>query len=513
MKKFFKRKFLSLFSFVVPVSFLAAGGTPSADSPPVNSIMIPVENKSKELKTEEDVEAAVILGGGVGALTSAIYLGRAGLEPVVVQGPTPGGLLTQSHSVQNWPGEMDIDGHSLTDKIRSQAKANGARILEGEVTGVDFSKQPFTIQMKSLQADQKEWQLKAETVIVAMGTVPNYLGVDGEKKYWGKGVTNCAICDGSLYKNRVVGVVGGGDAAVLEALYLSNIAKEVDVFVRKGAFKAIEEKRMETLLAKPNVKIFYETSVAEIKGDGEKVTHVVVKKGKGGTSEIPLDGLFLAIGSTPNSQIFGKALELDAKNYIRLKKDQQTSVDGVYAIGDIVDPIYKQAISAAGDGAKAALQAQQYLSDRAPNLVAQIKERTKNSESVVAVAEKAPPAVSPAASLASDSHEVIEISSQEQFDRELKTSSVPVVVDFYATWCGPCKQISPLIESSATQLNGKVKFLKVNVDELFDLSSVYNIQAMPTVLVLDSSGEISDRKVGSQEITELLKQLQSQMIP
>lgn len=509
MKKFLNRKFLSLFSFIAPVSFLAAGGTPSADSPPINSIIVPTESKSKEIKTEEDVEAAVILGGGVGALTSAIYLGRAGLEPVVVQGPTPGGLLTQSHSVQNWPGEMDIDGHSLTDKIRSQAKANGARILEGEVTGVDFSKQPFTIQMRSLQADQKEWQLKAETVIVAMGTVPNYLGVDGEKKYWGKGVTNCAICDGSLYKNRVVGVVGGGDAAVLEALYLSNIAKEVDVFVRKGAFKAIEEKRMATLLAKPNVKIFYETSVAEIKGDGEKVTHVVLKKEKGGTSEIPLDGLFLAIGSTPNSQIFGKSLELDPKNYIKLKKDQQTSIDGVYAIGDIVDPIYKQAISAAGDGAKAALQAQQYLSDHAPNLVAQIKERSKNSESPVAVVEK-PPAL---ASLPTESHEVIEISSQEQFERELKTSTVPVVVDFYATWCGPCKQISPLIESSASQLNGKVKFLKVNVDELFDLSSVYNIQAMPTVLVLDSAGEISDRKVGSQEITELLKQLQIQMIP
>lgn len=507
MKKFFRRKILSLFSFVAPVSFLAAGGNPSDAPLPVNSTMSRMENKSKEIKTEENVEAAVILGGGVGALTSAIYLGRAGLEPVVVQGPTPGGLLTQSHSVQNWPGELEIDGHSLTEKIRAQAKANGARILEGEVTGVDFSKHPFTITMRSLQ-DQKERELQAETVIVAMGTLPNFLGVDGEKKYWGKGITNCAICDGSLYKNRVVGVVGGGDAAVLEALYLSNIAKEVDVFVRKGAFKAIEEKRLETLLAKPNVKVFYETAVAEIKGDGEKITHVVVKKGKEGISEVPLDGLFLAIGSTPNSQLFGKSLELDKKGYIRLKKDQQTSIDGVYAIGDIVDPVYKQAISAAGDGAKAALQAQQYLSDQAPNLVAQIKERAKNTESDVAVIEQTPPA----ASLPTESHEVIEISSQEQFERELKTSSVPVVVDFYATWCGPCKQISPLIESSANHLSGKIKFLKVNVDELFDLSSVYNIQAMPTVLVLDSSGEIADRKVGSQEITELLKQLENQII-
>ncbi len=500
MKKFFRNKF---FSFVVPLSFLAAGGNASA--PPANPSMKVAENKNKSIQTQEDVEAAVILGGGVGALTSAIYLGRAGLEPVVVQGPTPGGLLTQSHSVQNWPGEMEIDGHSLTDKIRTQAKANGAHLLEGEVTSVDFSKRPYKIKIRSLP-DQKEKELQAETVIVAMGTVPNFLGVEGEKQYWGKGVTNCAICDGSLYKNRVVGVVGGGDAAVLEALYLSNIAKEVDVFVRKSAFKAVEEKRMETLLAKPNVKIFYETAVSEIKGDGEKVTHVVVQKGKEKTSEIPLDGLFLAIGSTPNSQLFGTSLDLDKKGYIQLKKDQQTSADGVYAIGDIVDPIYKQAISAAGDGAKAALQAQQYLADRAPHLVAQIKERAKQAETVVVAAEQ----TAPKESLLTESHDVIEISSQEQFEQELRNSPVPVVVDFYATWCGPCKQVSPLIESSANQLSGKVKFLKVNVDELFDLSSIYNIQAMPTVLVLDPSGEISDRKVGSQEITELLKQLEKQ---
>jgi len=503
MKNFFRSVFLSLFSFVVPFSPIGAVADPFGEKP--------IPNRENTLQIQAQVQPVVILGGGIGALTSAIYLARAGLEPIVIQGPTPGGLLTQSHSVQNWPGEMEIEGSSLTEKIRLQAEANGTALLEEEVIGVDFSKRPFTISTRSLK-DQKERKILAESVIVAMGSQPNYLGIPGETGkggYWGKGVTNCAICDGSLYRDKIVGVVGGGDAAVLEALYLSNIAKEVHVFIRKDTFKAIEEKRLETLLAKKNVKVLFNTTVLEIKGDGEKISRVVLKKGTEPSYDFALDGLFLAIGSTPNSSLFVNSLDLDEKGYIRLKKDQQTSLEGVYAIGDIVDPIYKQAISAAGDGAKAALQAQQYISDKANHLIVKNKVRTPKSQESQGpvVVNQAGPAIQPSSSTLVS--EVIEIISQEQFDHELKTSDVPIVVDFYAVWCGPCKRISPMIESSANHLNGKVKFLKVNVDNLLDLSSAYNIRAMPTVLVLDSSGEVSERKVGTQEITNLLKQLET----
>lgn len=430
---------------------------------------------------EPVVEPVVILGGGVGSLTSALYLGRAGYQPLVIEGPTPGGLLTQSSSVQNWPGEMEVTGYQLVEKMHAQAEANGARFLSEEVIGVDFSKRPYTITTRTLDGSKKTHQIQAESCIIAMGTKPNFLGIPGEQEYWGKGVTNCAICDGALYKGKVVGVVGGGDAAVVEALYLSNIAREVHVFVRKDALKAIEEKRIQAVKEKTNVKFHYNTSLSEVKGDGENVTGVVLNNG----SKFPLDGLFLAIGSTPNTGVFKNALKLDKQGYILLEKDQETSVKGVYAIGDIVDPVYKQAISASGDGAKAAMQSQQYLSDRANRLI------VKNELAVKKTAAK----------------EVVEVSSVEQFHKEITGSQIPVVVDFYATWCGPCKQVSPVLEASASQLAGKVKFLKVNVDKFYDLSTDYNIRAMPTVILFDTSGKETARKVGFNQIQELLNQL------
>jgi len=461
-----KKKIKSLlFAFILPVL-------------PVNALDIPIE----------DAEPVVILGGGVGSLTSAIYLGRSGLSPLVIEGPTPGGLLTQSHSVQNWPGELEIIGADLTDKMHAQAEANGARFLSEEVVAVDFSKRPFTITTRTLDGTDKITQMKAESCIIAMGTKPNFLKIPGEEKYWGKGVTNCAICDGSLYKDKVVGVVGGGDAAVVEALYLSNIAKEVHVFVRKDSLRAIEEKRAEMLQTKPNVKIVYNTTVEAIGGDEDGVTSVMIKTGeKGVQRKFPLDGLFLAIGSTPNSSIFQKALKLDDKGYILLEKDQQTSVNGIYAIGDIVDPVFKQAISAAGDGAKAALQSQQYLSDRINKLVVK-KEPVKKAQPVI-------------------SNKVIEIVSLEQFDEEIEGSSIPVFVDFYATWCGPCKKVAPILESAAQTHAGKVKFLKVNVDKFPSLSTTYDIKAMPTMLLIDPSGNVEERHVGLGEISDRLYQI------
>jgi len=438
---------------------------------------------AEEIKPPEPV---VILGGGVGSLTSALYLGRAGLNPLVIEGPTPGGLLTQSHSVQNWPGVLEIQGAQLTDKMREQAEANGARFLSEEVIAVNFSQRPYTITTRALDGSGKTHEIQTESLIIAMGTKPNFLGIAGEQAYWGKGVTNCAICDGSLYKDKVVGVVGGGDSAVLEALYLSNIAKQVHVFVRKGALKGSEETRLSALKEKSNITFHYNTVVQEVRGNGQNVTGVTTSSGK----TVDLDGVFLAIGSTPNTKLFENVLKLDERGYIALQKDQQTSLSGIYAIGDIVDPVYKQAVSAAGDGAKAALQAQQYLSDRVNHLAKQTVVKKVQTKDVA--------------------HEVIEIVSLEQFQNELANSDIPVFVDFYATWCGPCKRVSPMIDTSAGVLAGKVKFLKVNVDTFADLSGSYNVRAMPTVVLLDPSGQELDRKVGLDQIAELLQQLQVQ---
>jgi len=434
------------------------------------------------------VSKIMVLGGGVGALTSSLYLARAGLEPTVIVGPEPGGLITQSHAIQNWPGEMEITGHALVEKMQLQAEANGVQLVQEEVVSVDFSKRPYRIITKCYEED-KTHEYAADNVIIAMGTKPNHLGIPGEtgpEGYWGRGVTNCAVCDGNLYQDAIVGVVGGGDAAALEALYLANIAKEVHVFVRKNSFKAVEQKRLKNLLNTSNVKVHFNTTVEKIVGDGTQLTEVVLKTGPKKRT-LPLNGLFLAIGSTPNSSLFKGALELDKQGYVVLKNGQETSRKGIYAIGDIVDPIYKQAISASGDGAKAALQVQQSIVDVGG----------KVPEKAVAAA---PILLTP---------EVIEITSIEQFEQEIKQSTVPILVDFYANWCGPCKHIAPRIDKSAVTLAGQVKFLKVNVDVVQRLPGKYNIRAMPTVLLFQSDGEILERKTGVDQIIALLKKLES----
>ncbi len=305
------------------------------------------------------VEDVVILGGGVGGMSSALYLSRAGLKPVIIEGNNPGGLIAQSHKVQNWPSEIEISGYELADKIKKQALSSGVEFFEGVVKSVDFSEKPYTIEAVDFNGNKKV--LKAKSCIIAMGTTPNLLKIKGESNFWGKGVTNCAVCDGPLYRNKKVAIVGGGDSALLEAEYLSDIAKDVYVFVRKKSFKVVELQRLQKLKRKKNVHFLYESTLQEIHGDQDTVTHVDVKI-KDKIKTLDIDGVFLAIGSKPNTEIFKGQIKLDEKGYIILEKDQETSKKGIYAVGDIVDPVYKQAISASGDGAKAALQAIDHLS-------------------------------------------------------------------------------------------------------------------------------------------------------
>lgn len=444
---------------------------------------IPLEAKEKE---KEVVVPSVVIGGGVGGGSAAIYLARAGFKPLVIQGAHPGGALVQSYSVENWPGELKIEGGELMERIRNQAEANGATYLDDEVISVDFSKRPFTLKTRSINNPKATKTIRAASCVIATGSAPNRLGVSGEDAYWGKGVSSCAICDGSLYRGKKVGVVGGGDSAVLEALYLANIAKEVTIFVRKGEFRAIDEQRKSVLRNLSNVRIFYHTTVEAIQGNQTELTQVeLLREGK--KVAYPLDGLFLAIGAKPNTELFQGKLDLDEQGYIALKQGQQTSVPYVYAIGDVADPLYKQAISAAGEGARAALALQAQLIE-APQLVALYHPQS--------VFEQNEPVV-------------IEITSKEQFEREVKNAVTPILIDFYAKWCGPCKRIAPRLESSAAELSGKVKFLKIDVDLLEDLTHNYQIRSMPTVLYLDTQGKVVHRKVGETQIGELLRQLES----
>ncbi len=415
------------------------------------------------LMAKENTCPVVILGGGMGGLTSALYLARAGIRPCLIEGQVPGGLITQSKGVENWPGEKNISGYDLVEKVRQQVKQAGCDFISSEVIAVDFSSRPFQIKTKDLFSN-KENTLYADSCIIAMGTSPNFLQVEGEKEYYGRGVTHCAVCDGGLYKDKVAVVIGGSEKAIEEALYLSNIAKQVVIICRKDNLRFLDKMRYNELLKKENVQIIKDTVVKKIKGHEQKPFSIVTENLlTQKQAQISADGIFLAIGSKPNTQIFADQLQLDANGYILLQKGQKTSCKGVFAVGDITDPVYKQAITASGHGAIAAIEAQKYL-----------QTLNKKTETVV------------------------HIQSQEQFERELQEKNILICVDFYATWCGPCRMLSPYLDTFAKDLSGKVKILKVNVDQFPQISSSYQVKAMPTLIM------IKDQK-NMQKITGLYK--------
>lgn len=437
---------------------------------------------------EEESYPVVILGGGIGAMTSATYLARAGIQPLVITGPVVGGTITLSNEVQNWPGELNISGDALSEKLYKQAEFNGALLRSEVVTSVDFSKRPFIITVKPVLSDGTEGikRYKTNTCIIALGATPNLLNVPGETQYWTHGVYSCAVCDGALYKNKIVAVVGGGDSALIEAQYLSNLAKKVYLIVRKEKIRAIEKKRAQEILARPNIEVLYETIVQEIKGEEGKMTHLILSNNhKKEITTIPVNALFLAIGSRPNTELFYNQLELDDKKYIILKKNQEASIEGVYAIGDVADPEFKQAISAAGDGAKAALQAQKFLTSYFPQTQAR---------------ETASPLVLKAG--------VTEIFSRQQFDEELLNAKGPVFVDFYSNQCGPCKMFKPIYNSWAKDFHGKITFLKVSVDAVDELFEIYKINVVPTVVIFDREGKVILKNAGTREIAQVEKCLQ-----
>lgn len=301
----------------------------------------------------------LIIGSGPAGYTAAIYAGRANLQPVEYCGLQPGGQLTTTTVVENFPGYPDgVDANQMMMDLRQQAERFGADIRDGIVTSVDTTDRPFAVTIDSGE------QLTADTIIVATGASAKYLGLADEQKYNGQGVSACATCDGFFYRKKVVAVVGGGDTACEEAAYLAGLAKQVYMIVRKPYLRAtdIMRKRVED---NPKIEILYETNTLGLYGaDGVEGAHLVWRKGEADERkyDLPLDGFFLAIGHKPNTDIFRGKLDMDDTGYIVTDgASPRTSVDGIFAAGDCADPTYRQAIVAAGSGCKAAIEAEKYL--------------------------------------------------------------------------------------------------------------------------------------------------------
>lgn len=301
----------------------------------------------------------LIIGSGPAGYTAAIYLSRAGISSVLYSGIQPGGQLTQTTTIENYPGfPQGVEGFDLMENMRQQAVNVGAEVRNGIITDIDLSKRPFVATVDGTST------ISADAVIIATGASAKYLGLADEQKYAGMGVSACATCDGFFYRKKVVAVVGGGDTACEEAYYLSNLAKKVYMIVRKPYLRA-SAAMQQRVNEKENIEILYNTNTVGLFGKQfVEGAHLVQFKGtdKEQMLDIDIDGFFLAIGHKPNTDILKGQVALDEQGYIALGGiTTETSVKGVFAAGDVADPHYRQAIVAAGSGCRAALDAKSYL--------------------------------------------------------------------------------------------------------------------------------------------------------
>ncbi len=305
----------------------------------------------------QSIRPLIIIGSGPAALTAAIYASRSGIQPLIVEGTAPGGQLMGTSYVENWPGIKKIMGPQLMMDMRAHAEHFGTEFLHGEITRVDFSSRPFKLWTS------KNQELMARSIIIATGSNHKKLNCPGEAEYWSKGVTTCAVCDGAFYKNGKIIIVGGGDTAMEDASFMTNYTDDitiVHILDKLTASHAMQER----VLKNKNIKIIYNSTVTKIEGNGQHVTHAIITDQKTGkTHQLAADAIFIAIGLTPNSGPFKGHVDCAPNGYILVKNHTHTSVPGVFAAGDVVDYVYRQAITSAGTGCMAALDSDRFLKE------------------------------------------------------------------------------------------------------------------------------------------------------
>ena len=300
------------------------------------------------------IEDLIIIGSGPAGLTAAIYAARAKLAPLVIEGPNPGGQLISTTYVENWPGEKSILGTDLMLRIKEHATHFGTRFLNKAATRVDFQSRPFKI-----WAD--DYEIQAKSVIIATGANPKQLGCPGETDYWSRGVSTCAICDGALYPDKQIVIVGGGDTAMEDALFMTRFTDKIMIIQIEETLTA-SKIMQDRVLSNTSIKVIYNSTVTKIDGNGQLVTNVLVTNTKTNlTTLLQADAIFIAIGLKPATTIFKDHIATDSYGHIIVENQTKTSIAGVFAAGDVCDRKYRQAITSAGFGCMAALDAEKYL--------------------------------------------------------------------------------------------------------------------------------------------------------
>lgn len=419
------------------------------------------------LENLDNIVPVVIIGSGPAGLAAGVYTQRAGLQTVTIEGHKPGGLLTETTYIENWPSEPKILGTELMARFKQQNQQLGVQFLTDVVDRVDFTVWPYQVHTSD------GLSLNALSVIVATGASPRRLGLPNEQQYWSHGVSSCAVCDAPFFKNKQVVVVGGGDSACEQVLQLAPHVSSVRMLVRKDVLRA-SQAMQDKVAAIGNAKIIFNTQIKEILGDGQQVTGVVLQdQVNQQVTSLEINGIFLAIGHDPATKIFKGQLAMDHENYLNLQPGtQKTSRMGVFAAGEVVDRTYRQAGVASGDGIKAALETCSFLQDLGFNqqvsqgLRAQFF--TPNRRAKI---------------------DLPKIKTIAEFEELVVGSALPVVLDFYTDYCSACLHMLPYYEAVANLLQDKMRFFKVDASDSEELVRKLKVQRVPT-FVIYQNGEL-----------------------
>ncbi|VXD19695.1 thioredoxin-disulfide reductase [Planktothrix paucivesiculata] len=436
--------------------------------------------------TNPTVENLVIIGSGPAGYTAAIYAGRANLKPVVFEGyqmgGIPGGQLMTTTEVENFPGFPDgITGPELMDRIKAQAERWGAELFTEDVVSVDLSQRPFTVK-------SEDREIKTHAIVIATGATAKRLHLPQEETFWNAGISACAICDGAspIFKGVELAVIGGGDTATEEAVYLTKYATHVHLLVRRDELRA-SKTMQQRVLTHPKITVHWHTQALDVYGNG-KLGGIKIKNTQTGEQQdLPVQGLFYAIGHTPNTQIFQGQLELDEVGYIVTKHGTpETSVEGVYAVGDVQDHEFRQAITAAGSGCMGAMLAERWLS-----LNGLGEEFQQTETSGVETPKSTPP----------------QITTSENFDiqntrhtggyalRKLyHDSDRLIMVKYSSPTCGPCHALKPILDKVVNEFEGKIHYIEIDIEEDPEIAQNAGVVGTPTVQFFKNKDLIENLK-------------------
>ena len=436
------------------------------------------------LRSVQNIIPVVVIGSGPAGLTAGMYAARFGYKTLVVTGDKPGGALTETTWVENWSGIEKQLGPDIMQNLQAQVVRFGVEFLYDSVSHINFSKWPYVLEL----ADGTV--LHALTVIIASGSSPKKLGVPGEKEYWGKGVTTCAVCDAPFHKGKDVVVIGGGDSAVEESLQLAPYARTVTILVRGDQMRAAAamQKRLEAV---DNISVLYSVEVQTILGNDDEVTGVEIRNRK--TNEVStksVSGVFLAIGHDPNTKMLDNQVKLDDHGYIvTLGRSQQTSIAGVFAAGDVQDPVYKQANASIGYGTNAAIDANSFLQHHGFNTEVLRSLEPQYFEAFL-----------------QDRVEVAKIEKLSELKDIIESTEGLLVVDYYAPTCPSCMQMLPAVETVAAELKDKVTFVKVDTSESLDIIKEYKVAKIPLLMVYSNGSLLAryNEAMNKHELSEFI---------